>query len=190
MKILFGGTFDPIHNGHLTVAAAAQIRYPSADILFTPSFMPPHRTHPIASPTARAEMVALAIKPYPQYELCLLEIERQGTSYTTDTVNALLANQPNEEMKLLVGQDAYLSFHQWHHYQDILSHVTLLVVSRSHQPIENLIIPSNKVERIHIPLCAISSTEIRQRAQKKQSIKRDVPNTVLRYINAHQLYFN
>lgn len=127
---ILGGTFDPIHEGHLAIAHevhhALQLDY----IMFIPCFSPPHREKPIASPTDRLAMLTLAIKNYPQFQLNPLEMQRKGMSYSIDTLLQLRQEMPQQSLCFILGADAFSQFNQWHEWERICDLVHLIVVTR------------------------------------------------------------
>lgn len=188
MNIIFGGTFDPIHNGHLLIAKAAHQRCPDSRIIFMPAPNPPHREQPIASPADRLAMTRLATAPVSFFEVSNIEYRREGVSYTSDTIKTFRATNPDESLGLLIGQDSYEQLHTWHDINYILSHATILVVSRSDTPIANNHLPPHQIERIVIPPCPISATKIRECVKQGESIEALVPSVIADYIKENKIY--
>ena len=131
---LLGGTFDPIHNGHLAIAAAEQQQQQLDQVQFIPCPTPPHRQTPSASIEHRINMIKLAIADQPQFQLNELELQRSGPSYTIDTLIALA--KPNQCLYFIMGADNYLKFEQWHRWQEIPQYCQLLVYNRPGYPTE------------------------------------------------------
>lgn len=129
LRGFYGGTFDPIHQGHLLSALYVQqaCQLDSLDLL--PCHLPPHRDSPSSS-THRAEMVRLAIAPYPQLQLNLLELQRDTPSYTVDTLTALRRQYPSDILCFVIGMDSLCYFTRWHRWRDILALCHLLVLQR------------------------------------------------------------
>jgi len=129
LRGFYGGTFDPIHQGHLQCALFVQqyCQLNSLDLL--PCHLPPHRESPSAS-EHRAAMVRLAIAPYPQLQLNLLELSRQTPSYTVDTLGLLQQQYPSDTLCFVIGMDSLAYLTRWHRWQDILARCHLLVLQR------------------------------------------------------------
>lgn len=129
LRGFYGGTFDPIHQGHLQSALYVQqaCKLDSLDLL--PCHLPPHRDSPSSS-AHRAEMVRLAIAPYPQLRLNLLELERDTPSYTFDTLTELRRQYPSDILCFVIGMDSLCYFTRWHRWPDILALCHLLVLQR------------------------------------------------------------
>ncbi len=133
LRGFYGGTFDPIHQGHLQSALYVQqaCELDSLDLL--PCHLPPHRDS-TSSSAHRAEMVRLAIAPYPQLQLNLLELERDTPSYTVDTLTQLRQQYPADILCFVIGMDSLCNFTRWHRWQDILTLCHLLVLQRPGYP--------------------------------------------------------
>lgn len=131
----YGGTFDPIHQGHVQSALYVQ-QYCQLDRLeLIPCHLPPHRAHPGVSSEHRAAMVQLAIAPYPQLALNLIELAKNSASYTIETLEQLRAQYPNDTLLFVIGMDSLTQFHHWFRYQEILKLCHLLVCQRpGYQP--------------------------------------------------------
>ena len=181
---LFGGTFDPIHNAHLQIAQAAADRCGLERILFVPSGTPPHRADgTFASYQDRYAMVELACQLDPRFEPSRLE-EGQGKSYSIDTVDRVrtLCNEP---LHFLIGADAFAEIHTWHRWQELVSRVIFVVVSR---PGAQFRVPAgaNVVGLEGLELL-VSSSEIRK-ALALGATNLPLPPAVYRYLQRHQLY--
>lgn len=196
---VMGGTFDPIHRGHLRMAAAVQKQLGFDRVVFLPSFNPPHKQIrcDFASWQDRLEMVRLGIKDYPGFTVSTLEFDRGGLSYTYDTVCSLQELWPDAEIFLIIGEDSLDQLHTWHRIRDLLRVSRFVVVQRpgyqGEKGEERLIQACGiwvKGHIIHaaVPETALSSTEIRQRVKKGRPIRDMVPFAVEEYIAAHQLY--
>lgn len=124
---VFGGTFDPIHFGHLRPALELRDALALDELRFVPCRIPPHRVHPFAPPEQRAEMVARAIAGVPRFVLDRRELEREGPSYTADTLEELREEQPGAQLVLLLGMDAFLGLATWHARERLfrLAHVAV-----------------------------------------------------------------
>ena len=127
---ILGGTFDPIHLGHLRLAVELHDTLDLAKVHIVPCYQPVHRKEPEASPAERLAMVQVAVQNEPALVADATEIERQGPSYMIDTLLALRAKHPNTPLCLLLGIDAFLGFTSWHRYQDILENAHLVVAHR------------------------------------------------------------
>ena len=188
MIVLFGGTFDPIHNGHIYIAQHVLSQLPVSRVLFTPSRQPPHRVNPCASPVDRARMVQLAIKDNPHFAFCDLELQRPGPSYTIDTVRTLKALHSSETLGIMLGQDAYAQRLTWLHWEQIERLATCIVLKR---PGVTPCTSSNAAIQLDIEPCAIAATQIRQAlAHGDQQVSSDLPPSVYDYICRHRVYLS
>jgi nicotinate-nucleotide adenylyltransferase len=183
---VFGGSFDPIHLGHLIVAEAAADALALDRVLFVPARRQPLKGEGHEAAAAdRAEMVRLAIAGHPRLLLDRRELERPGPSYTVDTLRALRAEGPGETLFLLVGADAARELPQWHEVAALsgLAHVVVLTRPGVPPPATGL------AERVlAVPAVDISATAIRERVRRGEPIAHLVPPAVARYIEAKGLY--
>jgi nicotinate-nucleotide adenylyltransferase len=194
---LLGGTFDPIHNGHVAAAAAAQDALGLDTITLIPSHIPPHRRDPVgASSEQRFEMARLAAAEHPGWSASRIELDREGPSYTYDT---LVAMGGGTQIFFITGADAFAEIATWSRYPAVLDLANFVVVSRPGITLDSLRarVPSAFRDRpsastrvilveAHTP--DISSTDIRRRVRAGESLSGFVPDSVARYIAAHRLY--
>ena len=200
---LFGGSFDPIHRGHLIVARSVAERVPLEKIIFLPSASPPHKQgEALADPSHRAAMVALAIQGETQpcqFEMSDFDLTRTGPSYTIDTVEHFRRTLGNEvELHWIIGADSLNELTGWHRVAALVDGCQLLTASR---PGSDAIdwtslrsaLSESQIEKLRrgvmeTPRLDISSTDVRRRVQRNQSILRLVPDSVAHYIQEHSLY--
>lgn len=189
---LFGGSFDPIHNGHLTLATWTQQSLSLDRIMLVPAATPPHKlNHAMTSAVHRLRMVELAIQNYPHLEVSAVEIERQGISYTIDTVVYFRKKYhlAQNQLYLIIGADNLSEFSTWKDPYRILHQCQVVVLPRSNVQLSDL--PTaiqRQVIVLAAPLIDISATEIRHRIKNHQPISYLVPPAVEQYIYQHQLY--
>lgn len=198
MKVgIFGGTFDPIHMGHLILAEEARVRLSLDKVLFIPTGHPWLKAGRTISPAHhRLAMVRLAIEDNPPFEVSDMEVRRPGPTYTVDTLDQLRAQWGDgPEVYLLLGLDALQEFSRWHEPRRILEQCTLVGMARpgyvdfSPRSLD-AILPgaSQRLVLLHGPHIGISGTEIRRRVQMGISIRYWVPRPVELYIAEHGLY--
>jgi nicotinate-nucleotide adenylyltransferase len=194
---LLGGTFDPIHCGHLVIAEEARVRLDLAEVRFVPAGQPPHKRPDAVSPAAdRLAMVRLAIAGNPAFTVSTLEIERAGPSYTVDTVRQVAQTEgPDVHLHFIVGGDALPDLLSWYAPDRLLDLCTLVVVRRPEvQPVdlrdlqERLPALEKKLILLDGPQFAVSGTEIRQRMNTQLPIRYQVPEAVWAYVREHGLY--
>jgi nicotinate-nucleotide adenylyltransferase len=193
---ILGGTFDPIHNGHVAAAAAAQDTLGLDTISLIPSHIPPHRHDPVgATGEQRFEMARLAATERPGWSASRIELDREGPSYTYDTLVTLRGSQ----IFFITGADAFAEIATWSRYPAVLDLANFVVVSRPGITLDSLRarVPSAFRDRpsastrvilveAHTP--DISSTDIRRRVRAGQSLSGFVPDSVARFIAEHRLY--
>ena len=190
MKLgLFGGTFDPPHSGHLIVAQDALSALGLDRIIFIPAGAPPHKRERRVSPAAsRLAMLEAAIAQDDRFEVDPLELNRSGPSYTVDTVAALKASHPGDELFLLIGADQFEEFETWREPARIAGLVQLVVMSRQGATGEERGGGSYGVRSIRVTRIDISSTEIRRRCRAGEPIRYHVPPAVEAYLAANPIY--
>ena len=189
MKVgVFGGTFDPIHNGHLITAVAVKELRSLDKIIFIPSFIAPHKIDRLSSsPMHRIEMLKLAIKGIPCFDYSDFEINKEGVSYTIDTLRFL--RNTYDEIELIIGYDNLLEFSTWKDPYEILKLVKLVVLKRKvlNEPVEkDKFYYASKI--IETPTIEISATDIRKRLRNNLPVNFLVPDAVMEYINHFNLY--
>lgn len=189
---LFGGSFDPIHLGHVNLALQLCEVHRLDEVLFCPAFQSPNKPLPMASPEHRKKMTELAIRDVPGFRFCNLELKREGISYTIDTLRALQKRcRDHAEIYLLLSEDSFHSFHLWKNPEEIVQRAHLLIGSRNHFQIKNGSSPFEQVFRdgwTETKLFDISSTDIRDRLKKNLYCGHLMDAKVVRYIQKHQLY--
>jgi nicotinate-nucleotide adenylyltransferase len=192
---VLGGTFDPIHYGHLVIAEEAFARLGLREVLIMPARVPPHKQgRKITATEHRLAMVKLALASNPHFRLCTIDLERDGPSHTADSL-ALLRQQMDAELYFIIGEDSLLDLPRWHQPARILAQCRLVVMSRPGYPEPDLrvleAIGPEAVERgivVRAPQLEISSTELQQRVAAGLPIKYQVPEAVEEYIYRHRLY--
>jgi nicotinate-nucleotide adenylyltransferase len=194
---LMGGTFDPVHIGHLLAAQAALEAFQLDRVVFIPSAVPPHKRHAkVADATHRLAMLRLAVKGLPQFAVSTVELDRGGVSFTVDTLTALRAAQPDWDLWFIVGMDSLRELHLWHRTLDLLELCTVATLERPgvdtpldavpglpaawSQQLLRHVAPGRRVD--------VSSSEIRSRIAEKRPIRYLVPCEVETYIRTHRLY--
>jgi nicotinate-nucleotide adenylyltransferase len=180
--ILFGGTFDPIHHGHVILARDALETLAADRVVFLPAAISPHKLSRVpASPEVRREMVAAAIEGEPRFVLDDRELTRAGPSYTFDTVAELHREWPGAELLYLIGFDNVAALHTWHRIAELEQLVRFVVLHRAG------VEPARRHPGLERRL-DLSSTEIRERVARGLSIRYLVPEPVCAIIEQHHLY--
>ena len=180
---LFGGTFDPIHCAHVTVAAAAADRFALDRVLFVPAANPPHKpTSPGVTYEDRLRMVELACEADPRFEASRLE-EGREKSYSILTIEKVVA--PDRELFFLIGSDAFAEIRTWYRWQDVVRLVEFIVVTRPGHEYEKP--PGARVHELDGMELPVSSSELRQKLSEGV-LPDDLPAAVASYIAGHQLY--
>jgi nicotinate-nucleotide adenylyltransferase len=192
---IFGGSFDPVHNGHLALARACQQQVGLDEVWFMPTAVQPLKAHgPHAGDSDRVEMLRLAMADEPAWRVCTLEVERGGRSYTVDTMRRLHEELPEAELFFLIGADALRDVAQWKEPREIFRLATPLIVHRpgEAQPdvaaLGALCTRATQRRIVNMPLVDVSSTEIRRRIAAGESIASLTPRAVIDYIAQHRLY--
>ncbi len=205
---LLGGTFDPIHFGHLQLAELALKRCGLFQVWFIPAADPPHKTlHDVTVFQHRVNMIKLAIAGRRAFRLSMLEASLPAPSYTIDTLTFLFKNQKkNDVFYFILGEDAFLEIDSWKSYEELLSLTHFIVSGRSGYSTEffqsfaqslgyvsngkNWIDPSGKNEIVFLPTATanISSTAVRENIRSKLPLKGLMPEKVIAYIKKHKLY--
>ena len=186
---IFGGTFDPPHIGHLIVAEQAREQLDLDRVIFIPAFVPPHKKHgAIANPRERLTMTRLATKGSKAFFVSSMEVQRKGVSYTIDTVRELRNQYPDAEIFLIMGGDNFKLIETWKSSQEILRIVKIAIYRRSNHGRKRLRKPHKGVVELKGVFLDISSTIIRQRVHRGESIRYLVPAEVHSYIRANKLY--
>ncbi len=186
---LFGGTFDPVHNAHVALARTALVALQLDQVLWMPAGQPYQKSRQVTPAAQRVAMTSLAIDGEPRFVLDRREIDREGPSYTLDSVRALQAAQPEATWFLLIGQDQYAGLHTWRDWPELLDRVVLAVANRP-----GVVLPIHPEVTRHphqtvpLPMLDISSTDIRARVAARLPIDNLVPPAVARYIDRHALY--
>jgi nicotinate-nucleotide adenylyltransferase len=179
---IYGGTFDPVHHGHLILAKQALEEFKLDRLVFVPAAESPFKIHNHTTPPAdRLAMLQLAIASENRLSVDPIEIERGGISYSIDTVKMFRSRDPGAELFFLVGEDNAYRLTEWHRFEELKKLVYFVVLSRS----EDFQSPEYPVVQRRIE---ISSTEIRNRVANQESITYLVPESVKCYIEQQQLY--
>jgi nicotinate-nucleotide adenylyltransferase len=205
---LLGGTFNPIHHGHLRLAQELAESLQLDEVRFIPSANPPHKTKPAVSAQQRAEMVNLAIEGNPLFKLDTRELSRNGASYTIDTLSSLFEELKDTALCLMMGSDAFLKLDTWHRWQELINYCHIVLVQRPNQPhaginqtLQNFI-QDHYTENVaelgesrtglitmqKMPALDISSSQIREIVHQHRNPMYLCPQPVVDYIHRHHLY--
>ena len=191
--IIFGGTFNPPHAGHVAMAEAALAEMPNARMLVIPTLIPPHKLpSDLAGAAERMEMCRLAFGHLPVM-VSDIELNRAGPSYTSDTVRELAAESDDTKLCFLCGMDMFASLDRWHESDYLKSKLIFMVAGRPDSPDRDEAIcafnaAGGRAMPVKMPLCGISSTDIRNRALPESSDDPLLPAAVAEYIAKHKLY--
>jgi nicotinate-nucleotide adenylyltransferase len=194
---ILGGTFDPIHFGHLVLAEKACEAFQLSRVVFVPAAIPPHKIGEVKTSAAnRLRMVELAIADNPHFQISKVELEREGPSYTIDTIQQLVSDARGEEALLIMGFDSLLELNTWKDYQQLLSEIKVITAFRPGYPVlrnenewpEFLQPFRERILLLEAPLIDISATWLRVELIYTRSIRYLLPEPVREYIELERLY--
>jgi len=202
---LFGGTFDPVHFGHLRPALELAEHYALKTLYLVPNHRPQHRSAPLASTEQRIAMLTAAVLDVPRLAVDTREASRDRATYTIDTLHAVRKENPAATLLFFLGVDAFAKFDQWHRWEEILELANLVVIQRPEAQLSsfatNLVATQTEkegsvisagttgvIEQYQTTQLAISATDIRRRVAAEQNIRFLLPDAVREYILQHQLY--
>lgn len=188
---IFGGAFNPVHNGHVRLAEEAVKQLKLRRLLIIPTYVSPHKHTELLPYEDRAEMCRRAFGHIPGAEVSDIEVRLGGTSYTINTVRALKQLYPDEQFFLLIGADMLFSFDKWYKYESLLKETKVCAAARDSDSFADMMEYANELGRIKVlPTQAIklSSTQVRSIAQQGGDITGMVPQGVAEYISEKGLY--
>ncbi|OPY57789.1 MAG: putative nicotinate-nucleotide adenylyltransferase [Pelotomaculum sp. PtaU1.Bin035] len=194
---IMGGTFDPVHFGHLVAAEGARDVLGLEQVIFIPAGRPPHKPDcEITDPWDRYMMTSLAVASNEFFQVSSLEIDRSGPSYTIDTVQAIKGLYPGAQIYFITGADAVLEILTWKNVERLLSLCCFVAATRPGYQLDELWeklgvliqFPKQDILSMEVPALQISSTDIRRRVREGRTIKYLLPEPVEEYIVKHKLY--
>ncbi len=204
---VFGGTFDPVHYGHLRLAETLRQKLVLDNVFLLPCHTPVHRPQPLASPEQRVALLKLALQEFPQLTIDCREIQRGGASYMYDSLSEIHQEQPDANLCLLVGLDAFMGFTKWYRWQQILQLAHIVVLSRpgtvmpidseagelyqqhSITSIEQLRVQATGgIYRVETEQYNVSASELRACLQQGQAVDQWVPTAVAQWLDVHAVY--
>ena len=189
---VMGGTFDPIHHGHLVAASEVADRFDLDEVLFVPTGEPWQKAGRQITPAEdRYLMTVIATASNPRFSVSRVDIDRGGPTYTIDTLKDLREQYPNEQLYFITGADALASIMSWHDWEEMFELAEFVGVTRPGYDLREDMLPADIQERVHlveIPAMAISSTGCRERASQGRPVWYLVPDGVVQYIAKNDLY--
>lgn len=195
---IMGGTFDPVHNGHLLLGKQAYIEYELDEIWYMPSHIPPHKKdHHVTDSKDRLNMLRLALRDLPWCSVSEFEMKREGNTYTAQTLELLKKEYADYRFYFIIGADSLFQIESWYHPEQVMSLASFLVSGREYESgvrtfEEQVAYLRDKfgarIEILHNEEVDIASAEIRRRVAMGKSIAKEVPEAVESYILAHGLY--
>ncbi len=193
---IFGGTFDPVHYGHLLLAETCRQELKLHEVRFVPAGNPPHKSHEISDGHARADMIKLAVSGYPEFKVDRREIRREGPSYTVLTLDEIANEAPEAELFFLMGADSLVDFPGWREPGRILELSTVVACNRPGHPLADegqlaSIVGDLDASRILLktmPGTDISATDLRNRMNDGRGLRFLTPRSVEMFLTEHKLY--
>ncbi len=194
---IMGGTFNPIHIGHLMAAEAARDEFSLDEVLFIPTGHPPHKNGEVAPSEYRLAMAKLAIQSNPYFNLSSIETDREGTTYTVDTLRLLLKQYPeNYSFYYIIGGDTLMELDTWRQFDRVSTMCSFIVYKRPGISVEEMELKAKELtERFSANILYskgsavdVSSTDIREKLKKDKTVRYLIPDSVLYYINRNNLY--
>jgi len=184
---VMGGTFDPIHHGHLVAASEVAQSFDLDEVVFVPTGRPWQKSH--VSPTEhRYLMTVIATASNPRFTVSRVDIDRDGPTYTVDTLRELKTQRPDAELFFITGADAVAQILSWREHDGLWDLAHFVAVSRPGHVLTTDGLPSEGVSQLEVPALAISSTDCRERVSNGHPVWYLVPDGVVQYIAKHHLY--
>ena len=184
---VMGGTFDPIHHGHLVAASEVAQSFDLDEVVFVPTGMPWQKTK-VTEAEHRYLMTVIATASNPRFTVSRVDIDRDGPTYTIDTLRDLKAARPDAELFIITGADAIAQILGWRNHDELWELAHFVAVSRPGHVLSTEGLPSEDVSQLEVPALAISSTDCRARVREGYPVWYLVPDGVVQYIAKHHLY--
>ncbi|MFI8995174.1 nicotinate-nucleotide adenylyltransferase [Streptomyces sp. NPDC053542] len=186
---VMGGTFDPIHNGHLVAASEVASQFHLDEVIFVPTGQPWQKSHKAVSPAEdRYLMTVIATASNPQFSVSRIDIDRGGKTYTIDTLRDLRAEHTDADLFFITGADALGQILTWRDAEELFSLAHFIGVTRPGHVLADPGLPEGGVSLVEVPALAISSTDCRSRVAQGEPVWYLVPDGVVRYIDKRRLY--
>ncbi|TDN92787.1 nicotinate-nucleotide adenylyltransferase [Microbacterium sp. BK668] len=182
-----GGTFDPIHHGHLVAASEVAQHFDLDEVVFVPTGQP-WQKHEVSFSEHRYLMTVIATASNPRFTVSRVDIERGGLTYTIDTLRDLKAERPDAELFFITGADAIAQILSWRDHDELWELAHFVAVSRPGHVLTTDGLPTDDVSQLEVPALAISSTDCRDRVRRGHPVWYLVPDGVVQYIAKHHLY--
>lgn len=186
---IMGGTFDPIHHGHLVAASEVQSVFDLDEVIFVPTWAQPFKKDRVVTPAEhRYLMTVIATASNSRFTVSRVDIDRGGTTYTIDTLHDIAARYPGAELFFITGADALAQILTWKDNEEIFSLAHMVGVTRPGHVLSDTGLPQDKVSLVEVPAMAISSTDCRERVGRGSPVWYLVPDGVVQYIRKYGLY--
>jgi nicotinate-nucleotide adenylyltransferase len=186
---VMGGTFDPIHHGHLVAASEVADRFGLDEVIFVPTGQPWQKSErTVSKPEDRYLMTVVATASNPRFSVSRVDIERPGPTYTADTLTDLHAEHPDARLYFITGADALGQILTWQKLDELFELAHFVGVTRPGYPLENDHLPDGAVSLVEVPAMAISSSDCRRRVEQGRPVWYLVPDGVVQYISKRRLY--
>jgi len=182
-----GGTFDPIHHGHLVAASEVAQSFDLDEVVFVPTGQP-WQKHDVSAAEHRYLMTVIATASNPRFTVSRVDIDREGPTFTIDTLRDLKAERPTAELFFITGADAIAQILSWRDHDELWDLAHFVAVSRPGHVLSTDGLPSDDVSQLEVPALAISSTDCRDRVRRGHPVWYLVPDGVVQYIAKHHLY--
>ncbi|MCC8110532.1 MAG: nicotinate (nicotinamide) nucleotide adenylyltransferase [Ruminococcus sp.] len=193
---LFGGSFNPIHNGHLHLMSAAKEQLQLEQVILLPARVSPFKQHQtdMVSAADRYAMCQLAVEDFSDCRVDDFELQQKGVSYSLFSARHFSTCFPNHQLIWLMGSDMFLQFQQWYHWEEFLEYAALGVLARSDADQEKIaiqqerLLPYGTIFLCEVPVSTVSSTKIREKCKKQENFSCYLPQKVVQYIISHGFY--